>query len=75
MIWHYQQPQSRNHQVNIHEVTEHVIDLFQFDLKNKDVNFIKDYDPSIPDVNTNKEQLIQALINLVETLSKLLSSR
>ena len=51
--------------INIHEVTEHVVDLFQFDLKNKNVNFIKDYDPSIPDVNTNKEQLIQALINLV----------
>ena len=31
----------------------------------KNVNFKKDYDPSIPDVNTNKEQLIQALINLV----------
>ena len=51
--------------INIHEVTEHVVDLFQFDLKNKNVHFIKDYDPSIPDVNTNKEQLIQALINLV----------
>ncbi len=51
--------------INIHEVTEHVVDLFQFDLKNKNVEFKKDYDPSIPDVNTNKEQLIQALINLV----------
>ncbi len=51
--------------INIHEVTEHVIDLFQFDLKNKNINFEKDYDPSIPDIETNKEQLIQALINLV----------
>lgn len=51
--------------INIHEVTEHVVDLFKFDLKNKNINFKKDYDPSIPDVNTNKEQLIQALINLV----------
>lgn len=51
--------------INIHEVTEHVVDLFQFDLKNKNINFHKDYDPSIPDVITNKEQLIQALINLV----------
>ena len=51
--------------INIHEVTEHVIDLFQFDLKNKNINFKKDYDPSVPDINTNKEQLIQALINLV----------
>ena len=51
--------------INIHEVTEHVVDLFQFDLKNKNIIFQKDYDPSIPEVNTNKEQLIQALINLV----------
>ncbi len=51
--------------INLHETTEHVIDLFKFDLKNKEVVFDKDYDPSIPDVNTNKEQLIQALINLV----------
>ncbi len=51
--------------INIHEVTEHVIDLFKFDLKNKKILFQKDYDPSIPDINTNKEQLIQALINLV----------
>ena len=51
--------------INLHEATEHVIDLFKFDLKNKEVVFEKDYDPSIPDVFTNKDQLIQALINLV----------
>ena len=51
--------------INLHEATEHVIDLFKFDLKNKEVIFEKDYDPSIPDVFTNKDQLIQALINLV----------
>nr|AAY90013.1 predicted nitrogen regulation protein [uncultured bacterium BAC13K9BAC] len=51
--------------INLHEATEHVIDLFKFDLKNKEVIFEKDYDPSIPNVLTNKEQLIQTLINLV----------
>tara|TARA_Y100000768_G_C23982781_1_gene686863 strand:- start:1691 stop:2773 length:1083 start_codon:yes stop_codon:yes gene_type:complete len=51
--------------INIHEATEHVTDLFKFDSKNKRIIFEKDYDPSIPDVMTNKEQLIQALINLV----------
>ncbi len=51
--------------INLHEATEHVIDLFKFDLKNKEVIFEKDYDPSIPDILTNKEQLIQVLINLV----------
>ena len=42
-------------EVNIHEVTEHVIDLFKFDLKNKDVIFHKDYDSSIPEISTNKD--------------------
>ena len=65
MIWHYPATSVNRSEVNIHEVTEHVIDLFKFDLKNKDVIFRKDYDPSIPEINTNKEQLIQALINLV----------
>jgi two-component system nitrogen regulation sensor histidine kinase GlnL len=51
--------------INLHEATEHVIDLFKFDLRNKEVIFQKDYDPSIPNVLTNKEQLIQTLINLV----------
>ena len=51
--------------VNLHEITEHVIDLFQYDLKNKNISFKKDYDPSIPNVHTNKEQIIQALINLM----------
>jgi two-component system nitrogen regulation sensor histidine kinase GlnL len=51
--------------INLHEATEHVIDLFKFDLKNKNIVFDKDYDPSVPDVHTNKEQLIQVLINLV----------
>lgn len=51
--------------VNLHEITEHVIDLFQYDLKNKNISFVKDYDPSIPYVYTNKEQIIQALINLM----------
>ncbi len=27
--------------INIHEVTEHVVDLFQFDIKNKNIKFQK----------------------------------
>ena len=58
--------------INLHEATEHVIDLFKFDLKNKMIIFNKDYDPSIPNVDTNKEQLIQALINLVRNSTQAL---
>ena len=43
--------------INIHEVTEHVVDLFKFDIKNKNIKFQKDYDPSIPDVTQIKNNL------------------
>ena len=51
--------------INIHEVTEHVIELFKYDVDNLGVNFIKDYDPSIPQLNLDKNQIIQALINII----------
>ena len=51
--------------INIHEVTEHVIELFKYDVDNLGVNFIKDYDPSIPQLNLDRNQIIQALINII----------
>ena len=51
--------------INIHEVTEHVTELFKYDVDNLSVNFIKDYDPSIPQLNLDKNQIIQALINII----------
>jgi len=51
--------------INIHEVTEHVIELFKYDLDNSKILFVKDYDPSIPQLNIDKNQIIQALINII----------
>jgi nitrogen-specific signal transduction histidine kinase len=51
--------------INLHEATEHVIDLFKFDSKNKMLSLKKIMILVSLDVSTNKEQLIQALINLV----------
>jgi two-component system nitrogen regulation sensor histidine kinase GlnL len=50
--------------VNIHEVLEHVRHLVSSDSSNQ-VNFILDYDPSIPVVMIDRGQLIQVCLNIV----------
>ena len=49
----------------IHEITDHVIDLFKYD-KTENITFLKDYDPSIPEIILDKNQIIQSLINVVK---------
>ena len=58
-------PSVNKDMINIHEVTEHVTELFKYDADNLDVSFIKDYDPSIPPLYLDKNQIIQALINII----------
>lgn len=58
-------PSSEKENINIHEITEHVIELFKYDADNANVSFIKDYDPSIPQLYLDRHQIIQALINII----------
>ncbi|MBE7637323.1 two-component sensor histidine kinase [Sneathiella sp. P13V-1] len=51
--------------VNIHEVLEHVRMIARNGFGKK-VNFIEQYDPSLPYVYGNRDQLIQVLLNLVK---------
>lgn len=50
--------------INIHEVLEHVLQLAQSDAQNQ-VDFYKDYDPSIPEFLIDRGQLIQVVLNIV----------
>lgn len=50
-------------EVNIHEVLEWVRNLLSSEAAGN-VDIERDYDPSIPEVEGNKEQLIQALLNI-----------
>ena len=50
--------------LNIHEVLEHVRQLVQAEGQNN-VTVLRDYDPSLPDVFADREQLIQAVLNVV----------
>jgi two-component system nitrogen regulation sensor histidine kinase GlnL len=58
-------PSVNKSMINIHEVTEHVTELFKYDADNLGVSFVKDYDPSIPQLYLDKNQIIQALINII----------
>jgi len=50
--------------LNIHEVLEHVRQLVQAE-SSGDVVFLRDYDPSIPEISVDREQMIQAVLNIV----------
>ncbi|VAW72584.1 Nitrogen regulation protein NtrB, partial [hydrothermal vent metagenome] len=50
--------------INIHQVLEHVRSLVEAE-GNETVQLVREYDPSIPDLCADSEQLIQAVLNLV----------
>lgn len=51
--------------VNIHEVLEHVHQLVKIDVAGDDVQFRRDYDPSIPEFMGDRDQLVQVCLNIV----------
>lgn len=59
--------------VNIHDITEHVAKLVAAET-NRKLPIYKDYDPSIPELLGHREQLIQAVLNLVRNAMQALDS-
>jgi two-component system nitrogen regulation sensor histidine kinase GlnL len=51
--------------MNIHEVLERVRQLVNIEANHK-ITLITDYDPSIPDLEADKNQLIQVVLNIVQ---------
>lgn len=63
------------HPVNIHEVLERVKSLIDAETAGR-IKIARDYDPSMPEINGDKERLIQALLNIVRNaMQSLLSSQ
>ena len=68
-------PQRRPHivdDVNIHEVCEHVLRLVLAEFPNG-LAIKRDYDLSVPEVRGDKEQLIQAVLNIVRNAAQALA--
>jgi len=55
--------QPRKVLLNVHEILEHVATLIQSENK-AELTVVKDYDPSLPPVAVDKDQMIQAVLNL-----------
>lgn len=57
------QPVER-HWLNVHEIVEHVVRLSQ--AAGSGIAVARDYDPSLPELLLNRDQIIQALLNLAK---------
>src|SRR3954447_2051569 len=55
--------------VNIHSVLDHVKRLAQSGFA-RNIRFVEDYDPSLPPVLANQDQLIQVFLNLVKNAAE-----
>ena len=51
-------------ETNIHEIVEYVVSIISAE-SSRNLNIQKDYDPSIPSIFADREQLIQAVLNLL----------
>ena len=59
---------------NIHEVLERVGSLIEAESQGS-ITLVRDYDPSIPDVLIDREQMIQAVLNIVRNALQALSAQ
>lgn len=55
-------PQKR--EINIHEILDHIIKLLQAE-NNQQLSIQRDFDPSIPTFVADRDQMVQALLNVV----------
>ena len=62
----------RHQLVNIHEMLERVRNLVLAEV-DSNIKLHRDYDPSIPDLNADPDQLIQAILNIVRNAVEALS--
>ncbi len=60
--------------VNIHEVIERVRSLVSVEVSEQ-INLQRDYDPSIPDIDADMDQLVQALLNIVRNACQALGDQ
>jgi len=60
-------------EVNLHELLEYVVDLVQAETESR-LDIFRDYDPSLPALQGDKEQLIQVFINVIRNAMQAIAS-
>lgn len=58
--------------INIHEVLERIFSLIYAEVGNR-IKLVRDYDPSVPEFMADREQMIQALLNIVRNAMQALT--
>src|SRR5690606_18742369 len=64
----------RPEEVNLHRITEHVAQLIEGE-KPPAVEVLRDYDPSLPPVHVDRNQMIQAFLNLARNALQAVGQR
>ena len=62
--------------INIHRVIEHALNLIEIEQKHSStpaIKFNRDYDASLPEINADFEQLIQAILNILKNACEALN--
>jgi two-component system, NtrC family, nitrogen regulation sensor histidine kinase GlnL len=71
MLAHESRPHKSN--INLHEVIEYVIDISQVEADEK-LKINRDYDPSLPGLKSDKDQLIQVFMNVIRNALQAIAS-
>ncbi len=60
--------------VNVHELLEYVVRIIEAEGQ-KSIVFKRDYDPGLPTINLDRDQIVQALLNLVRNAAAALDGQ
>jgi two-component system nitrogen regulation sensor histidine kinase GlnL len=64
----------REEKINLHQLTEHVAELAIAEAP-EGVRLVRDYDPSLPPICVDRDQLVQALLNVVRNSLQALGTK
>jgi two-component system nitrogen regulation sensor histidine kinase GlnL len=64
----------RQEEINLHRITEHVAQLIEAE-KPAGIELLRDYDPSLPAITVDRNQMIQAFLNVARNAMQALGER
>jgi two-component system nitrogen regulation sensor histidine kinase GlnL len=64
----------RQEEINLHRITEHVAQLIEAE-KPAGIELVRDYDPSLPPITVDRNQMIQAFLNVGRNAMQALGER